>query len=60
MSSRAYRDPAIIYAESESRTCKGCRFIDYAFAMPVCTQDRKYGRRCGLYVERVPVPRDTK
>lgn len=53
------RDPAIIYEQKESTTCKGCCHIEEmkigGVAHEICSLGRGYGKRCKRYDEGKPV-----
>ncbi len=52
---RDYRDPAVVYEETEARTCQGCAHIERltweAETFEHCGKGRRFGRKCGLYEE---------
>lgn len=53
------RNPADIYEQKESTTCKGCCHIDEmqiaGATVEICSLGRGYGKRCKRYDERKPV-----
>ena len=46
-----YRDPLRILLDRESRSCKGCAHAIAVFDRQACGKGKKFGRRCGMYVE---------
>ena len=54
--SHLYSDPVTILINRESRTCKGCRYLDEweVFNKPVqfCLLKQKKLRKCSLYGEK--------
>jgi hypothetical protein len=53
------RNPADIYEQKESTTCKGCCHIDEVkiggVTHEICSLGKGYGKRCRRYDERKPV-----
>lgn len=52
---RDYRDPALVAEERQAASCHGCahvmRLTWEAESFEHCGKGRKFGRRCGMYVE---------
>jgi hypothetical protein len=51
--SNLYRDPAIAFEQAESRTCKGCSFLQRDYfgteKLESCAKGRRVGQRCKYY-----------
>jgi len=57
----AWKDPALVYAEAEARTCAGCGWIINREITPAhavesefvssCGKRRLFGKRCADYLE---------
>jgi hypothetical protein len=55
MVSRIYRDPAIIYEQTEARTCKGCIHLVTLWGVDACAKKNISGKalkHCLQYKER--------
>ena len=46
-----YRDPLEVLLQEEAATCAGCAHEGKVLGRLVCGKNRRYGKRCKLYVE---------
>lgn len=53
MKSYCFRDPARIYEDKESRSCKGCRFEGsepmFGKIIKFCRKKKRHGLKCSLF-----------